>query len=67
MQTAKTILPILICVVLLGACGYRGPLYIPDESTSAKQSIEQDSTAANDEEESRGKKENDKKKKDISA
>jgi len=67
MQTVKTILLILVYIVFLSACGYKGPLYLPDESTTAKQSSEQDSTAANGEEESKGEKESGKKEKDISA
>jgi len=32
MHAAKTILFILLCVTLLGACGLRGPLYLEDET-----------------------------------
>ena len=35
MQTAKTILALLLCAALLGACGLRGPLYLPDEEPPA--------------------------------
>ena len=38
MQTVKTTLIILICIVLLGACGNKGPLYLPEEKASAEQS-----------------------------
>ena len=31
MQTVKTTLIILICTALLGACGLKGPLYLPEE------------------------------------
>jgi predicted small lipoprotein YifL len=31
MQTAKATFYLLICVCLLGACGLKGPLYLPDE------------------------------------
>lgn len=36
MQTMKTIILILICTVLLGACGNKGPLYLPDGKSTAK-------------------------------
>jgi len=42
MQTAKTALLILICAALVGACGLRGPLYLPDEDPAAKPAVEQD-------------------------
>ena len=42
MQTVKTTLAILICAVLLGACGLRGPLYLPDEDPATKPAVEQD-------------------------
>jgi len=32
MQTAKTTLLILLCISLLGACGLKGPLYLPEET-----------------------------------
>ena len=38
MQTVKTTLIILICIVLLGACGNKGPLYLPEEKASVEQS-----------------------------
>ena len=31
MQTVKKPLLILICTTLLGACGLKGPLYLPEE------------------------------------
>ena len=37
MQTVKTTLLILICLTLLGACGLKGPLYIPDENPAVEQ------------------------------
>jgi len=37
MQTVKTILLFLICVTLLGACGLKGPLYLPEEKPSSGQ------------------------------
>jgi len=37
MQTAKLTLPAaLLCSCLLGACGLRGPLYLPTDETGAK-------------------------------
>ena len=42
MQTVKTTLLILISVSLLGACGLRGPLYLPDEDPAAKPSTQED-------------------------
>ena len=64
MQTVKTTLFILMCITLLGACGLKGPLYLPDESTTAKPATGQDSTVSTDEEENKNDEENDKKKKD---
>lgn len=49
MQTAKATLVILICVVLLGACGLRGPLYLPDENPDPKPATGQDSTSGDEE------------------
>lgn len=43
MQTVKTILIILICIFLVGACGNKGPLYLPDESPASKSAVEQES------------------------
>jgi len=37
MQTVKTTLLILICLTLLGACGLKGPLYIPEENPAVEQ------------------------------
>jgi predicted small lipoprotein YifL len=36
MQTVKTILALLLCTALLGACGLKGPLYLPGEETPAE-------------------------------
>jgi len=44
MQTVKTILIILISSALLGACGNKGPLYLPEE----KPAVEQESAAETD-------------------
>jgi len=35
MQTVKTALIILICTALLGACGLKGPLYLPQEEPAS--------------------------------
>ncbi len=35
MQTVKTLSLILLCTILLGACGLRGPLYLEDADPSA--------------------------------
>ena len=51
MQTAKATILILICVTLLGACGLRGPLYLPTQNPDSKTNIEQDSTPVAEEEE----------------
>ena len=44
MQTVKTILIILISSALLGACGNKGPLYLPEE----KPAVEQEPAAETD-------------------
>ena len=51
MQTVKTILIISICATLLGACGNKGPLYLPDEGPE----VEQGSNADTDTEEEKQK------------
>ena len=33
MQTVKTVLILLLCIVLLGACGLKGPLYLEEEAS----------------------------------
>ena len=45
MQTVKTTLLFLLCASLLGACGLKGPLYLPDENPPA---TEQDSSVDED-------------------
>lgn len=54
MQTAKTILLILICAWVSCACGHKGPLYLPEE----KPAVEQASTVDSDTEEENEEKEN---------
>ena len=41
MQTTKTILALLLCATLLGACGLRGPLYLPGEEPPEQPASEQ--------------------------
>jgi predicted small lipoprotein YifL len=48
MQSAKVILLILICVGLLGACGLKGPLYLPDDDPAAKSADKQQSSQTAD-------------------
>jgi len=62
MQTVRTTLTTLICAVLLGACGLRGPLYLPEEDPATKPAVEQDSAAGTDEEKNESDEEKDKKK-----
>ena len=56
MQTAKTTLIIFICVALLGACGLKGPLYLPDESTALEQDSTTDADAEKEGDENKEKK-----------
>ena len=37
MQTVKTIFLILISIALLGACGNKGPLYLPEKEATVEQ------------------------------
>lgn len=41
MQTAKAFLLMLICAVLLSACGLRGPLYLAEETPVDEQRSDQ--------------------------
>lgn len=36
MQTLKLIFAMLICTLMLGACGLKGPLYLPGEEPGTK-------------------------------
>lgn len=45
MQTGKAILIILICAALLGACGHKGPLYLPDGKPATAQESAPDASA----------------------
>ena len=42
MQTVKTVLTLLISIVLLGACGLKGPLYLEDEDSVANPATSQE-------------------------
>lgn len=67
MQTVKTILFILICTALLGACGLRGPLYLEEETPPAlAPATGQDSAPDTDEAENSEKDGKDEKKKTVS-
>ena len=50
MQTVKTTLIILISIILLGACGNKGPLYLPEEKATTEQSSATEADAKEDEE-----------------
>ena len=65
MQTVKVVLVILITVVVLGACGLKGPLYLPTENPVSETAIEQETETATDETQQKGDPEKeDSKKKD---
>ena len=49
MQTVKITFLILILLVLLGACGLKGPLYLPNESPVSEAAIEQEADPTVDE------------------
>jgi predicted small lipoprotein YifL len=51
MQTAKTILLIFICASVLGACGLKGPLYLPEETPAVEQATAVDSDTEKENEE----------------
>ncbi len=48
MQTVKTTFLVLIYIALLGACGLKGPLYLPDENPVTQPDTEQESVEAAD-------------------
>lgn len=56
MQTVKTTLIILISAILLGACGNKGPLYLPEEKGAVEQNSTTDADTKEDEEEKDKKK-----------
>ena len=45
MQTVKTIFLILISTALLGACGNKGPLYLPEEEPVVEQALPAETNA----------------------
>jgi predicted small lipoprotein YifL len=51
MQTVRIFLILLSCTVLLGACGLKGPLYLPGEDPASVQVPGPDSSAELDAEE----------------
>ena len=51
MQTTKTILLILIYTSVLGACGNKGPLYLPDGQTAVEQAAGVDNETEKENEE----------------
>jgi len=55
MQTVKTTLLFLICVTMLGACGLKGPLYLPEEKPATGQAPA-DKDAAQDKDKEKKKK-----------
>ncbi|MCP4044487.1 MAG: lipoprotein [Gammaproteobacteria bacterium] len=59
MQTVKVVLLILISTIVLGACGLKGPLYLPTDNTVSEPTTGQGTDPAMDE---TGKKEKSKKK-----
>jgi predicted small lipoprotein YifL len=42
MRTLKAVSIILLCFTLLGACGLKGPLYLPEEEPATQPVSEQD-------------------------
>lgn len=42
MQTVKTVLTLLLSIVLLGACGLKGPLYLEEEVPVANPATNQE-------------------------
>ena len=53
MQTAKITLLIFICASVLGACGLKGPLYLPEEKPAVEQAsaVDNETEKENEEEE----------------
>jgi len=51
MQTVKTTILFLICAAFLGACGLKGPLYLPEEQpASDKTAADKDAAKKKDKE-----------------
>ena len=57
MQTVKTILIILIFTAFLGACGNKGPLYLPEEKPAIEQESAAETDAAKEEKDKKAKEE----------
>jgi predicted small lipoprotein YifL len=45
MRTVKITLLLLLCSALLGACGLKGPLYLPEDKPAAEQAAPADANA----------------------
>ena len=60
MQTVKALLLVLICISLLGACGLKGPLYLPPDETVNEIDAKQQSSQPADEEKNKKDSEKDK-------
>ena len=55
MQSMKTTLLVLMCLALLGACGLKGPLYLPEDESTVKQESTPDKDAKKEKENNTGK------------
>ncbi|MGA9573082.1 MAG: lipoprotein [Lysobacterales bacterium] len=42
MRTVKTSLLVFLCTALLGACGLKGPLYLPEDNPAAEKATAAD-------------------------
>jgi len=60
MQTVKALLLVLICISLLGACGLKGPLYLPPDETVNEIDTKQQTSQPADEEKNKKDSEKDK-------
>ena len=49
MQTAKAIFLTLTCAALLGACGLKGKLYLPEQEAASKPAVEKKLAPADEE------------------
>jgi predicted small lipoprotein YifL len=60
MQTVKIVFALLISIVLLGACGNKGPLYLEDEdpaiNPASRQELSTDTEKADNKDSSKKKK-----------
>lgn len=62
MQTVRNALLTSICLILLGACGLKGPLYLPPPDTSSNPAFAQEAESATE----KSEEEKDSEKKDSS-